>query len=118
MPAMGYIASDAPIEHVFRVEEGVRPRGRSKSDLPAARCIRVAAPRRTTDRERLRGQGAVSSEHVHRAVRPGDECPRAVDVATTIQERLSYDRNAPVPSIQAGHLPTRARRLPREGCAS
>ena len=116
-PAMRCTTSDATIVRVFQVEEGARPRGRSTSDLPAARCIRVGAPRRTTDRERLRGQRTISSEHVHRAVRPGEALPpsgtrRRHDARASVPRR-----NARLPSRHAARPPTRAHRLPRQGCS-
>src|SRR5260370_17496940 len=46
MPAMGYKTFDDPIVPVFHVEEDVRPRGRSPSDLPATRYHRLCAPHR------------------------------------------------------------------------
>jgi hypothetical protein len=95
---MRLVAHDAvqhagrPIEYSFGVEERVRPRGRGVSYPRAARCLRVGASRRQTDRPRLRHEGADSSERVHRAVRPAHDGPRAVDVIAPMDECGSHDR--------------------------
>jgi len=108
MPAMGYKTFDDPIVPVFHVEEGVRPRGRSTSDLPAARCIRVGAPRRPIDRVRLPGERAVSSERIHLAARPANPLPPS-GRCPHHDGRVSVRRpSARVRPTQAAHLPTRA----------
>src|SRR5258708_9925477 len=72
MPAMGYKTFDDPTLPAFHVEEGRRPRGRTTSDLPAARGIRVGAPRRPHARVRLPGEQAVVPDRIHLATRPAN----------------------------------------------
>jgi hypothetical protein len=135
------------IEHVFRLYEDVRPRGRgaldnratrgprwgaarrptdrarlrrgrSMSDPRAARCLRSGASRRPTDRVRLRQEQAGFSERMHRVVRPAHDRPRAVDVIAPMQECRSYDRMRKRLRPKQGNLRTRARAPPVEGHTS